>query len=290
MRAFQSHVKKSLFFQVQDALLENGHFKNVQKPVPNFKPRKIYKYILVSPMTYRRRKVTDLYIYLVKDPKTGLYREATVEEIKFNKKKTMKNKEPAQAKPDQAKPDQAEEIQAEPDQAQQAQAKPIQAKPIQAKPDQAKPIQAKQAQTKKEEGPKQIKVKIQVPAKAKAQIKAKADLQKPTSGNLPVDPKTSSPINEVTPLDESSDVTSSESVESEPVESDKSDLSSENPLNTDVLQKTLNETLAKNELPSAQKVEKIKIEANELINNLANQKELEQEKKIIIENLSILKC
>ena len=85
--------KNHSFFQVQDALWENGHFKNVQKPVPNFKPGKIYKYILVSPMTYKRRKTTDEYIYLVKDSKTGLLREATEEE-KVGKipKKTVKNK------------------------------------------------------------------------------------------------------------------------------------------------------------------------------------------------------
>ena len=143
-------------------------------------------------MTYRRRKVTDLYIYLVKDPKTGLYREATVEEIKFNKKKTMKNK-----KPDQAEQSQAEEIQAEEIQAEEIQAEVVQAQPVQAKPDQAKQAQAKPIQAKKEEGPKQIKVKIQVPAKgkAKAQIKAPAKLPAKTSSF------TNEPIKLATPTD-----------------------------------------------------------------------------------------
>jgi hypothetical protein len=44
-------------------------------------------------MTYRRRLNTDLYIYLVKDSKTGLYREANQKEkIGKTSNKTVKNK------------------------------------------------------------------------------------------------------------------------------------------------------------------------------------------------------
>ena len=102
MRAFQSQDQKTGFFPDRFGTFDFWTFLKMSKiGFPPSNPEKYFSsfLILVSPMTFKARKVTDIFnaISLVKNPETGLYREPSEEEKqgKINsggKKKRKKNK------------------------------------------------------------------------------------------------------------------------------------------------------------------------------------------------------